>query len=275
MEPVATSYPWKEHEIFSSLRLPKCGFYVVRCDGRNFHRLTEECGFQKPYDKRFAELMVEATLEVFRSGFNPCLAYIFSDEVNILLLRLPFNGRLEKIVSTISGILSSAFSLKLKEKLGVEKTSAFDSRMILLNRELLPSYLAYRQAEAWRNHNNSYAYYTLINKGYAPKEASVMLKGLKTNQLHELVYKMSGLNLSKTPSWQRRGILIKYLIEKKYGYNPVKKRKVVTYRRRLTVNWEPPLFESEKGREIIEESIRNFLDYPPHDGKARSQYSSF
>ncbi len=260
MEPEPVGYPWKEHEIFSGLRLPRYGFYVVRCDGRNFHRLTGECGFRKPYDVRFAELMVNATVEVFRSGFNPCLAYIFSDEVNILLLRLPFNGRVEKIISVVSGVLSSTFSLGLREKLEVKKIVSFDARMIILNRELLPAYLTFRQAEAWRNHNNSYAYYTLIDKGYTPKEASRMLKGLKTDQLHELVYKTSGINLSNTPTWQRRGILIRYLIEEKHGYNPLEKREAVTYRRKLTVDWEPPIFRSENGRKLIEKSIENFLN---------------
>jgi len=256
------TYNWKDHEVFSALRMPKHGYYIIRCDGRNFHRLTDTLNFNKPYDRKFAELMVDSTLEVFRSGLNPCLAYIFSDEVNLLFLDLPFNGRIEKILSIVPSILSSAFTLNLHERMGVGSVVSFDSRIILLTRELLYGYLCHRQMEAWRNHNNSYAYFTLISKGYKPRDASRMLRGLKTSQIHELVFKMAGINLSRTPCWQRRGILVRYVLERKYGYDPLRNVKVETFRRRLRVEWEIPMFHSEDGCRLIQESISSFTSPP-------------
>lgn len=39
------------------------------------------------------------------------------------------------------------------------------------------------------------------------KSSARMLKGLKTKGLHDLLFH-HGVNLTKTPTWQRRGILI-------------------------------------------------------------------
>lgn len=183
---------WNRYEIFSEIKVPYNIPFFVRCDGRNFHRLTEEMEFKKPYDKEFAEIMVKAAKCLFKGGFNPMLAYIFSDEVNILFLEAPFNGRIEKIDSIVASFLGSAFSLELHFRKKVNKIISFDARIIPIPKEKILKYLAWRQLECWRNHINSYAFYTLIEKGLNREKAAKMLKGLKSIELHELVFKEKG-----------------------------------------------------------------------------------
>ncbi len=244
---------YKENEIFSGVHIPRNMFVFVRCDGRRFHRVVGSAGFRKPFDKAFMGLMVKSALSVFKTGFNPILAYLFSDEANFLFKQLPFNGRVEKIDSVIASTLSSAFTLELFRKKGFEGNISFDSRIVLIDKKDIIGYLDWRQGECWRNHNNSYAYHALIGKGKTPREASRTLRNLKFTNLHELVLKLSGLNLCKTPEWQRKGVLIYWERYYKEGFNPVRKEPVKALRRKLMVNWSPPFFSSDEGKRFLEE----------------------
>jgi tRNA(His) 5'-end guanylyltransferase len=88
---------------------------IVRADGRHFKSLLRDRErFRKPYDERFAQGMAEATVRFFaQSGFDPRLAYLFSDEINLLFTQVPFNARVEKLDSLIASFLASALTLSL------------------------------------------------------------------------------------------------------------------------------------------------------------------
>ena len=99
-----------------------------------------------------------------------------------------------------------------------------------------------------RNHNNAYAYWLPRETGHKLSEAAKMLKGLKTKNLHNLLFHHS-INLTKTPVWQRRGILI-------YG-EPYKKQvenRAVT-RRRIQEGWNLSLFRSQEGHSLIQQIL--------------------
>ena len=249
-------FKWYRYEIFSEIKVPFDTPFFVRCDGRNFHRLTEEMEFKKPYDKEFAEIIVKATRHLFINDFNPILAYTFSDEVNILFFDVPFNGRIEKIDSIVASILSSAFSLELNLRKKVRKIISFDARIIPIPKDRILKYLAWRQLECWRNHINSYAFYTLIEKGLNREEAAKTLKGLKSSQLQELVFKEKGLNLAKTPAWQRRGILLYFKEYFKESINKLTGEKVLAVRRKLVENWNLPIFNSPEGERFLYNIIK-------------------
>ncbi|MHA1722803.1 MAG: tRNA(His) guanylyltransferase Thg1 family protein [Candidatus Baldrarchaeia archaeon] len=244
-----------KYEIFSRIKVPYEIPFFVRCDGRNFHRLTEETNFKKPYDREFAEIMVESAKSLFKNNLNPILAYVFSDEINVLFLESPFNGRIEKIDSIVASLLSSAFSLELYLRRNIEKTISFDARVIPIPNKRILEYLAWRQLECWRNHINSYAFYTLVEKGFSREDAAKMLKGLKSAELHDLVFKEKGINLAKTPTWQRRGILLYFEEYLKEGINKLTGERVLTVRRKLVENWELPIFNSPEGENLISKII--------------------
>ena len=240
----------RDREIYADIKaIPPL---IVRADGRNFRRVLSG-EFDKPYDERFAKGMAEAVAIFFEtSGFDPKLAYVFSDEINLFLPQVvPFKGRIEKLDSVIAGFLASALTIVL----GFKDAIAFDARIIpVCSREDVWAYLTQRQAEAWRNHINAYGYYGLQESGLSEKEAEERLKGMKAAQVHELLFRM-GINLNETPMWQRRGILIAKERYEKEGYNPKAAKKVVATRYEVVQRWDLPLFESEEGQNLIAELI--------------------
>lgn len=221
---------------------------IVRADGRNFKRVLSESKFEKPFDERFARGMAKAA-EIFfmNSGFDPKLAYIFSDEISFFFEHVPFEGRIEKLDSVIAGFLASALSIALDFKEAI----AFDARVIPVCRgEDVLEYLAQRQAEAWRNHINAYGYYGLRREGLSEKEAEKRLRGMKAENVHEMLFRM-GINLNETPKWQKRGILTAKQRYEKEGYNPKAEHKVTAIRYKIVQLWDLPLLGSEEGRDLI------------------------
>jgi tRNA(His) 5'-end guanylyltransferase len=146
--------------------------------------------------------------------------------VNVLFLDPPFNGRLEKLDSVTAGYLSAVLSLSLC------KVMTMDSRIIPLCPGEVEEYLAACQDEAWRNHVFSYGFYTLVKEGMAHDEAMAILRGMKESEIHELLFQR-GINLAKTPTWERRGVLV--------------------YRRdgEIVEDWELPLLRDEEGQRLL------------------------
>jgi tRNA(His) 5'-end guanylyltransferase len=102
--------------------------------------------------------------------------------------------------------------------------------------------------DAWRNHNNAYACWVFRKIGLKPSEISEKLKGLKTEEIHELMFK-HGVNLAKTPQWQRRGILVyKQPFLKQTETHVVKRWKVEE-------EWNLPLFTSADGTKLIKQIV--------------------
>lgn len=242
----------KKREIFTQLEVPST--VVVRLDGRGFGRALTRLHFNKPYDTIFAKAMVEAVEDFFQqSGFDPTLAYLFSDEISLLFIKdLPYRGRLEKIDSIIPSFISSALVLRLD----CHEPLAFDSRVAIMDTADIVEYFKWRQEECWRNLMVSYSYYFLRKDGMTPQQASKSLSGLRSQELHELAWD-HGTNLAQTPAWQRRGILVYREKYSKPGFNPQTQEATIAQRTRIIQDWEPPIFKTEAGdlfiRKIIED----------------------
>lgn len=221
-------------EVYTNLRARAP--LVARADGRGFKKVLEAS--KKPYDIDFARVMAEACAGFFReSGLVPALAFTFSDEISFVFLEAPFAGRVEKIDSLIAGFLSSIISLDL------ERAVSMDCRTIPLCQDEIGVYLAERQDETWRNHVFSYGFYMLREEGLNPTQAMEKLRGLSEPEIHELVFQ-KGVNLAKTPAWERRGVMIR----RKSGL--------------VVQDWDLPLFSSKEGTDLLAEIIK----------EARGQY---
>jgi len=204
-------------------------------------------GAEKPFDQRFARCLVSAAQAIYQEGFNPALVYVASDELNVLFTHMsPFNRRVEKLDSILAGAVSSAFSLHLLQTFRRAVVLAFDARVVITpSREDILQYLVWRQSDAWRNHNNAYAYWLLRRLGKTPQEASRELRGMKTKEIHDLLFR-HGVNLAETPLWQRRGILVyREPYQKRVGDSTVT-------RWRVSESWELPLFSTEEGRLLVD-----------------------
>ncbi len=236
----------KRYDIFSDLKLDHVVF--IRTDGVNFSRACKELNLEKPYDIRLIEALIEASKKIF-DLFSPKMAYMFSDEINFLFFPpLPYKGRIEKLDSIISSYVSSIVSLKFN------KILAFDAKVLIVDSSEIIDYLIKRQNEAWRNHINSYAYYTLIKEGLSGKEAAQKLKGLKYQDLHELLFSR-GINPAKTPLWQRRGVMLYKRKSIKKGFDPRTKKETVTMRTEIYEDWNLPNFNTEEGRNFLKTII--------------------
>jgi tRNA(His) 5'-end guanylyltransferase len=234
----------KEREIYAGLRT--VAPFFVRVDGRNFRHALSLLNREQPHDLTFAKSMGAASETLMRqSGLPVQLVFAFSDEVNALFLEAPFDGRIEKLDSVIASFFASAVTLKLSPSAPL----AFDARVVPVSELDVPLYLEWRQNEAWRNHLHAYTYYHLRQDGETAREVHAKLLEMNASEMHELMFN-HGVNLAKTPSWQRRGILVHKEIYEKQGLDRAG-RPSSGRRSRVVQNWDVPLFKSPEGRKML------------------------
>ena len=235
----------KEREIYAGLRT--LAPFFVRVDGRNFRHALSLLKREQPYDLAFAESMGAASEAlVRRSGLPVQLVFTFSDEANALFREAPFDGRIEKLDSVVASFFASAVTLNLPSGVPL----AFDARIIPVSAMDIPIYLESRQNETWRNHVHAYGYYYLRQNGQTGREAHATLLGMSSSEMHELMFS-HGVNLAKTPAWQRRGILVHKQSYEKEGLDRITGRPSTTRRSRVVQNWDLPIFKSPEGREML------------------------
>lgn len=225
--------------MFSGLKVPCGSKIVIRIDGRKFSKLSRDLKFKKPYDDQFKNIMVKTCKDFFEE-FSPAFIYTFSDEINILLSEIPFAGRIEKLDSVFASFITGSFT---KNVSSVKGPISFDSRVIPLSPEGVVEYFKERQGEAWRNCINGYAYWTLREE-YTKEETMEIVKNKKSNQLHDILFERD-INPAELPSWQRRGIGLykkEVIIE---GYNPIRDEKVRSSRRKIFIDDDLPLINTE------------------------------
>ncbi|MDI6707744.1 MAG: tRNA(His) guanylyltransferase Thg1 family protein [Candidatus Thermoplasmatota archaeon] len=243
-----------DYEIYSGIEVPEELPLFVRLDGWNFHSLTKKLNLEKPYDTFFANSLLAVARELFKA-FNCSLGYVFSDELNILFLKIPAWRRIEKINSVFAGIASARFYKLMSERFPELPIFSFDCRCIPLPKEKIIEYLVWRQAECFRNFNNAWAQQVLIKKGFSSARATKELAGMKAQELRKIIFE--NIAKEKLESWQERGILLYRESHIKKGYNPITKEYVEVKRYGVKENRHLPWFESEEGRAFIEKIIRS------------------
>lgn len=119
----------------------KNDFIIVRLDGRGFSKFTSN--MTKPFDDNFTEAMHEATKAVFKES-NAVLAYQQSDEITLVLKNFNdksdfiFGGKIQKIISVLSGLCSVKFYQSISKKYGEiceKKIPHFDARIFRVPNE--------------------------------------------------------------------------------------------------------------------------------------------
>jgi tRNA(His) guanylyltransferase len=235
-----------QRELYSDLRAIPPIF--LRLDGRSFHRLSRQLAFERPFDERFSQAMASVSESlIVESGLQASFAYTFSDEISLYFPLLPFGGRVEKMDSVSAAFAASA----LTRLLSPPEPIAFDARIVQVGGEASRDYLIQRQQEAWRNHINVYCQQALIEEGMNAAAAARTLKGLSSAGLHEMMFDR-GINLAKTPAWQRRGVIVRKTEEEREGYNPLSEEKVLTSRTRVIQDRDLPVFTTPEGRVYLD-----------------------
>ena len=201
---------------------------IVRMDGRGFHRVADECGMERPFDERFHKSMIEtAKALMMEAGFNISIAHTASDEISLLFLsdsHVPFNGRIEKILSILPSYASSFLQNCLRKHFSYEKPVSFDARIVKVNdrREIL-EYFRWRCLNVFRNFLNVHA------NRIIGREKAFGMKG------HEIIRELytRGFDIQRAPKWQRYGTLIYWRYIESEGYNPITRRRVRAKRRKI------------------------------------------
>ena len=235
----------KEYEVYSSLKVPKNSKIIMRLDGRSFHSLARDLELVKPYDENFYNVMSRVCRDLFEE-FSPVFVYTFSDEISLLFDMVPFDGRIEKLDSVIAGFTSSSFALHYN--IEFKKPPAFDSRVIPINDDDIVKYFRWRQDESWVNCVNSHGISYLKSK-YPNNVANDKINGMNLSDVHELLFE-NGINLNDVETYKKRGIGIYRKNKKVEGFNKKENRNQVSYRSRIFIDWEIPIFSESFFKEI-------------------------
>lgn len=96
-------------------KFPPNSFLYVRLDGRSFSKFTK--GLARPYDARMSSLMALVTQALVKE-FNALVGYTQSDEISLIIKHTYesgciFEGKKQKLLSTLAAYASSVFSANL------------------------------------------------------------------------------------------------------------------------------------------------------------------
>ena len=211
-------------------------YIAVRLDGRSFTSLTKKMNYEKPFDVKFRDMMVDTVKALMETGFRVVYGFTQSDEISLLFHKdeNTFSRKVRKINTTLAGEASGTFSLALGE------VATFDSRVIPLpNEKKLADYFAWRQEDAKRNALQGYCYWTLRKEGKTASQASRILNKqgfkFKIDLLEE-----RGINFDEVPKWQTHGVGVYFKDIEREGFNPIKNEKVIAKRRELFADYDLP-----------------------------------
>ena len=229
----------KRQEACWDTRLPARMPYVIRLDGRGFHRWVKQTGCERPFDHRLGDLMAKTLRFTCEQMVVATFGYTQSDEMSILVredLQEPgyepwFDGRVEKICSLTAAFATYAFNAENPFEKMVP--AFFDARVFVLPPESLAAYFIWRQNDATKNSLSM-----LAQSLYTQKE----LQGKRRADLHELCFQ-KGINWNDLPIPDKRGVCV-------YRQEVVVENKAGQYvRRKFIIDRDIPIFTSPEAKD--------------------------
>ena len=215
-------------------------YMVARLDGRGFTKLTKvEMDFERPFDVRFRDAMVNTVKHLMNCGFKVVYGYTQSDEISLLFAadENAFGRKMRKYNSVLAGEASSFFSLELRAR------GVFDCRICQLpSVKNVIDYFRWRNEDAHRNSLNAHCYWLLRKLGKSARHATAELESQTIAFKNELLFQ-NGVNFNDLPLWQKRGSGLYYEDYQKESENPITGEKVKALRKRIKVDYELPMRE--------------------------------
>ncbi|XP_053572200.1 probable tRNA(His) guanylyltransferase isoform X1 [Bombina bombina] len=188
---------------------------VVRLDGRNFHRFSEQHNFTKPNDIRALQLMNRCAQNVMQELDNICLAYGQSDEYSFVFHKNSnwYKRRASKFMTHVVSQFASSYVFYWKEFFPDQPIlypPGFDGRVVLYpSNQNLKDYLSWRQADCHINNLYNTVFWSLVQKGgLSPSQAQERLKGTVAADKNEILFTEFNINYNKEPLVYRKGSIL-------------------------------------------------------------------
>ncbi|KAF7374724.1 Thg1 domain-containing protein [Mycena sanguinolenta] len=199
----------KRYEAVTDQQLPDDQPAIIRVDGHGFSKFTR--GFNKPFDERLHDAMVQTAADLLEQFPAASLAYTQSDEITLVFpataAARPFNGRIGKLTSLAAGYASTRFNHHLAKaadlpanKLGI---AHFDARAFSVpdTAEALNCLIWRAKMDCRRN-----SIYGFGRSFFSAKQ----LHGLHGDAIVAKILAEKGIDFwTEAPSWARYGTTVK------------------------------------------------------------------
>jgi tRNA(His) guanylyltransferase len=206
---------------------------ILRCDGHSFSRIAS-C-FQKPFDPRYHNAMVETAKDLLKDFPSATIAYTASDEITLVFPKglNVYNNRIQKISTIAAGLASVRFyvhmvkqiedikvdengkELKLVKDYGLEMISHahFDGRVYAVpDIDEAVNCLVWRcRGDAMRNAVNAFARMHFNNRKLHKKN---------TGEVRDMLRRKGVPFERNVPAWAAEGTLVKREMVEIEGLNP-------------------------------------------------------
>lgn len=238
----------KEYESISDYSLVKRVPIIIRCDGRNFARVTRKA--QKPYDPIVHSCMAQAMLLAVADMQGAVFAYTQSDEITFVIRSDQsleaepwFQNRIQKIVSVSSSLVTYGFNKALSEqqiKPELIGPTLFDARVFMVPSLIeAANNLIYRQKDCLKNAIAGAAQANLAAK-VGKKTALNSLHGKKSAEKKKMMLDVCQVDFEEYyPASFRHGVAA-------YKIPTIIDKEKNTLRNKWYLNWDLPFFVDEK-----------------------------
>lgn len=179
--------------------LPVC----ARSDGRSFSTWTR--GFERPYDTRLSETMVETTRELVEAT-GACIGYTQSDEISLVWYEprgpIPFfEGKTQKLVSVLASMATAFFNRHGHRFPERHSTPAqFDCRVWNV-----PTLAEAANVLLWRELDATKNSVSMAARAYYSHK---QVHGLSSSDMQELLHQ-KGVNWNDYPAFFKRGTFVR------------------------------------------------------------------
>ncbi|XP_062857339.1 probable tRNA(His) guanylyltransferase isoform X1 [Trichomycterus rosablanca] len=187
-------------------------YIVVRLDGRNFHKFSQQHNFIKPNDDRALGLMTRSARSVMEELDDIFITYGQSDEFSFVFKRSTtwFKRRASKMMTHVASQFSSSYVFYWNEYFKEQPLlypPSFDGRVVLYPTNCnLRDYLSWRQADCHINNLYNTAFWTLVQEGgLSSSQAEEKLNGTLSTDKNEMLFTEFNVNYNNESALYKKG----------------------------------------------------------------------
>lgn len=228
---------------------------IIRIDGKGWHQYTRGC--QTPFDFKLIDCLNETAIHLCKNIQGAKLAYLQSDEINILVYNPNFetqgwfDNNFSKIISVSAAMASAHFTSISHKVFSQPKLAYFDARAFVVPVDEVVNVFEWRQQDATRN-----SVQMLARSLYSHKECN----NKNISELQELCWQ-KGQNWNNLATYLKRGRCIVKSYSEKDAFNPKTQETIKAVRAEWIVDKEIPIFHRDKTY------ISKYLSVTPKDAK--------